>query len=201
MKKLILSLLLIINLAFSKNWEDGIKIYENGDYARVFKSIEKSCDDGNKESCNELAFIYLNEEIRIDYSKVPQYFQKRAAEFMYINVLGKMKKDYPKILGYFQKACELENAKSCAKLGNMYSDGQGVVKNPKKAKELYKKAIKLHEKSCNDNDAKHCYKLAQIYSQDSHDIKKDSIKEKKLLKKACDLGFQASCDQYDHYVK
>lgn len=46
MKKIILSLLILTNLAFSEDFEDGAKAYLNEDYEKAMKLFQKSCDSG-----------------------------------------------------------------------------------------------------------------------------------------------------------
>ena len=83
------------------------------------------------------------------------------------------------------KACNLNDAKACTKLGSMYEFGN-------KANNIKKDNLKVKKyftKACDLNYGKGCNSLASYYSREEH----DNAKSYKYAKKACDLNYGKGC--------
>ncbi|MFC2344547.1 tetratricopeptide repeat protein [Campylobacter sp.] len=72
--------------------------------------------------------------------------------------------------------------KSCYNLGILYSNGQGV-------KQDIKKAVELFSKACEAGDIKGCYNLGFSYAS-GQGVNKDKQAAKKYFGKACDMGLK-----------
>ncbi len=70
-------------------------------------------------------------------------------ELVLLGIKSYEKQDFSKAKGYFEKACDLNNGRGCATLGDLYDDGKGVEKDLTKATYFYSKACKLGDrKAC-----------------------------------------------------
>ena len=76
----------------------------------------------------------------------------------------------------------------CYNLGNLYSSGQGVKQDYKKARELYSKA-------CDIGHVDGCYNLGVLYLN-GQGVRQDKRRAKEYFGKACDMGEQGGCDWY-----
>ena len=70
----------------------------------------------------------------------------------------------------------------------MYSNGQGV-------KQDYKKAILWYEKAANQGDVAAQSNLGNMYAN-GEGVRQDKKRGKEWFGKACDNGFQMACDNY-----
>ncbi|ANV97346.1 hypothetical protein BBW65_00255 [Helicobacter enhydrae] len=125
------------------------------------KNLEKECESGNMESCNDLGTIYVEgREVKQDFTKAVQLYEKACGGgdtwscfglgAMYYD--GKVvKREFAKVRQLFEKACEGGFAVGCVHLGDMYENGEGVRQNLSTAKELYGKACDLgYQDGCDD---------------------------------------------------
>ncbi len=79
---------------------------------------------------------------------------------------------------YFEKACELNYAKGCVRLGGLY-EGENLVigeKNPR-LKERLKKAIQYYVKACDLKDGEGCFLLGYIYELNGYGVVKKDLKK------------------------
>ena len=111
MKKLILSLNLILTLCFGSNIDDAIKKKKKGDYNIALPIFQKLADKNDS-----LAQEYLG--------------------LMYADGLG-VKIDYVKAYEYSKKSCDNKNMKGCYNQGVLLSFGKGVKQNHFEATKLY----------------------------------------------------------------
>mgnify|MGYP000054616268 CR=1 FL=1 len=111
MKKLILSLNLILTLCFGSNIDDAISSYKKGDYNIALPIFQKLADKNDS-----LAQEYLG--------------------LMYADGLG-VKIDYVKAYEYSKKSCDNKNMKGCYNQGVLLSFGKGVKQNHFEATKLY----------------------------------------------------------------
>ncbi len=110
------------------------------------------------------------------------------------------KKYYIQAKEYFEKACELNYAKGCTSLGELYCEGEKLVigeKNPR-LKELLKKSVQYYSKACDLKDGKGCVLLGAIYEHELSGIyhgvvKKDLKKAIQYYVKACELDYDRGC--------
>ncbi|CAD7288996.1 Putative beta-lactamase HcpC [Campylobacter majalis] len=76
----------------------------------------------------------------------------------------------------------------CYNLGVLYSQGQGVRQD-------FKKAAELHSKACDGEFVQGCHNLGVSYAQ-GQGVRQDLKKAKEYFGKACDMGLQIGCDYY-----
>jgi TPR repeat protein len=173
MNKKLISLIWFIFFVLNLFAEDSFYVeYKKREYLNSSELFKTSCDNGDIDSCYTLGIMYLN-----GYGIKPNYLKARDL---------------------FTKACNDKNSDGCFNLGNMYKNGQGVKQDYIKAKDLFLKA-------CNGGNTEGCYNLSAIH-YNKHNIKQDYveakdlfIKAKDLCGKACDLGFQDSCEAYSSF--
>lgn len=103
-------------------------------------------------------------------------------------------RDFIKAAEFYAKACDMNDAISCNKVGKLYyhhyhRSTQNIEKNPDKAMEFY-------TKSCDLDNAEGCLLLGTLYAD-----KKDMTKAEKLFDQACDMGDPEVCtDLYFSYL-
>lgn len=87
-----------------------------------------------------------------------------------------------------QKACNINHALACEKLGGRYYLGiGGVLKNEVKGVQLFKK-------SCDLNYGGGCSSYSRAFHEGKGGIQVNPKERDKLLTKACRLGYEPSCD-------
>ena len=128
-------------------------------------------------------------------------------------------KNYQQAMRYYQKACEANEAWSCASVGFLYEETQVEKANLyfKKSCDLgyeagcgmmglayasgngvkqdYSKARAYWERACGLDYANGCYDLGALH-HNGQGVKRDYSVAKKYFGKACDLGHQRGCDNY-----
>ena len=133
------------------------------------------------------------------------------------------------VVPLLDKACYNKKDKvaistGCNGLANLYSSGDAVAKNKKRALQLYKRACDARtpfsqpacdnykfqsrgftarernqaEVACNNMNKISCYKLALVYIA-GRGVKKDNNKAMTYVKKACKAGDKDSCRSYKNY--
>ncbi len=113
--------------------------------------LEKSCDTGDVDSCNELGQLYYNgdKNVSVDFTKAVKLYEIACngnnmsgcsgLGVMYHNGEG-VKKDSSKAYVLFEKACKSGESVGCNNLGYLYETSAGVKQDLVKAKELYQQA-------------------------------------------------------------
>ena len=119
MKKILLTIVILVNILNANYVEDASKAYSSGNKTKAVELYKKACDIGLSKGCYNLAFHY-------DTGNGVQQDKRKAVEF-------------------FEKTCNLGYSKGCFALGFIYDEGvEGEIKqDKKKAKELWKKACDL----------------------------------------------------------
>lgn len=167
------------------------------------KVLERKCNNGDAESCWELADMYdEGEKIARDYAKAAEYATKacdlghaRACVrigYMYENGQG-VKQDYIKARELYQKSCDGGDYGGCSNLGVLYDDGQGVKQNYAKAREYYQKA-------CDGGNARGCANLGILY-HNGIGVKQNYAKAKEFYQKACDGEIANGCSNLSFLYK
>jgi hypothetical protein len=160
----------------------------------AIKSYTKACNKNVGMACLGLGDLY---------SKIPSI------------------KDYGKAFRYFEKSCSLGDEVGCMEIGFAYENGQGTLQSPTEAIKYYQqsckagfglacgaaaslylsgklgfvsvfKAVEYGTKGCEQNDQVSCGNLGIAYSKDNRTLQQ----AKAAFKKACDLGNDYSCGQY-----
>lgn len=94
--------------------------------------------------------------------------------------------DFATAFSNFDKTCKQGNLDGCYNLALLYSAGQGVMKDIRKAEQLF-------ADGCNKGDAKSCNNLGYMYDHAKDGITQDYPKAFKLYKKSCDNKDMAGC--------
>ena len=84
-----------------------------------------------------------------------------------------------------RKACDLDNALGCYKLGVMYWNGNGIERS-------IPEALTGMEKGCRLRDAEACQSLGDLYLMGDQEIR-DTPRAATFYSSACDLGSGAAC--------
>jgi hypothetical protein len=154
---------------------------------------EKACEAGNAKACIDTGARYL---------------------------LGRegRTKDETKAAAKLKKACDLGSVDGCETYARMLDEGRGVPKDTATANTLFTKAcdmkaggacrslglnlptkdpkrIALFEKACELDDGLGCVGLGAAYLHGDQGVKKDPVKAKTFLQKACKLGQQKACEK------
>lgn len=208
MKKMILFLLVLMNLAFSA---------EELTQAQI-EYIEKECENGNLKYCTLIGeYYYLFGGIKIDYKKARYYFEKvckigedtqKDESFIescgnlgniYYSGLGTAK-NYKKAFKLYEMVCNAGSATACSNMGLMYQNGKGVKKD-------VAKGLLYMRKACDVGDWNGCRNFAAYHY--GHGNKNEAAL---YFKKACELGrldsstqnnpnykslWQMTCSMYD----
>lgn len=123
------------------------------DATKAASFFKQSCDGGNAAGCVNLGAAF-DDGVGVpkDPAKARALF-KRACEgdkAEGCTNLGVVSADDPKAaVKAYTRGCELGSAKACDYLGKRFAKGDGVDKDPAKAKELQKKACDLgHTPAC-----------------------------------------------------
>lgn len=133
-----------------------------------WKALAKSiCDDSKKKDCSILAEIYHDHFYG---------YGTRA--------------DRQKAIQMLVKSCELNDSKSCLKLGTLADQSDYPVG---KSTDFFKKTHDIAQKGCNDNYAMDCSVLALLYFEGYGDLERDRGKAKEYAHKACDMKHAGSC--------
>ena len=154
MKKIILSIVLIVGLAtiiiFALNF-DTTKI-------RIF-ILETKCNNRDAESCFDLGNLYYDGKgVERDYKKAMEFYGKSCEMggargcynrgVLYYNGEG-VKQDYGEAYYFYSEACIMRDAWGCYNIGVLYYNGEGVKQDYKKAMEYFGIACDLgKQKGC-----------------------------------------------------
>ena len=136
----------------SKDYEDGLKSYNNNDYKNAFAFFTKAADAGHSGAQNYLGWMFQNGfGVKQNYIEAMKWYRK-AAEQGHVDAqynLGYMyekgyvgAKDYVKAFMWYQKAADQGDSDAQNNIGYMYEKGYGVPKDYKKAEECFQKALK-----------------------------------------------------------
>jgi TPR repeat protein len=93
--------------------------------------------------------------------------------------------DLPNAAVHFRQACEMGSAGGCNNLGLMYSNGQGVSRNPAKALEYL-------QRGCDGGDLRACANVGSRYLT-GDGSPADPAKGHELLARACAGGVAEAC--------
>lgn len=99
------------------------------DVTKGLKFLTKSCEMNNATACFYLSGMHISGIVKEDQKTTTK--EPSSEQFV-------IPKNMTKAFEYAEKSCQLNNMYACANLSQMYSRGDGVTKDEKKA-ELYKK--------------------------------------------------------------
>ena len=111
MKKLIVSLGLILTLSFGATLDEGVEAFEKGDYKTALQIFEELSYKNNAKAKYNLGVMYENGYgVKQDYLKAKEWYEKAAA----------------------QGLADAQN-----NIGFLYHNGKGVKQDKKVAKKWY----------------------------------------------------------------
>ena len=209
MKKVILGLAVLANLAFS---------LEEITQAQI-EYVDKECKNKNIAACVGLGDLYLFglSGLNKDYKKAKFYLEKVCKKdknikqddffleactnlgLMYNNGFG-VNQNHKKALELYNIACDGGFAAACQNIGWMYYNGQGMQRDMVKGAAYFRRA-------CDSGNWMACSNFASYHYSFG-----DKSKAAQYLKKACNLGkdeysvqnnpeyksqWQKDCDMYD----
>ncbi|HEY1559079.1 MAG TPA: tetratricopeptide repeat protein [Kofleriaceae bacterium] len=168
------------------------------DVARAKAMFEKACDAKGGMGCFNLGIIFeTGNGVPKDAARGTELYAKacdidnqpdlaRACELAGNRIqLGiGVKPDPARAVSYLTAACDREAAR-CFYLGLAFDDGDGVAKDPVKARELY-------GKSCDAGNADSCNNLGVLLNTGRGGAK-DHAAALQLFAKACDGGNKDAC--------
>ncbi|MEJ5167869.1 MAG: tetratricopeptide repeat protein [Arcobacteraceae bacterium] len=117
MKKILITLIAILGMSiysYANDFDKGMKAYIENNYTQALPFLQKACDGGKAEGCNNLGAMYANGQ--------------------------GVRQDHFKAVELYAKACNYGNPIGCNNLGVSYAKGQGVKQDYRKAKEFFGKA-------------------------------------------------------------
>jgi TPR repeat protein len=113
-KKLAISLGLILLTAFAADFQSGLDAYDKGDFATALKEWRPLAEQGDANAQYNLGLLYARGQ--------------------------GVAQDYAQALAWYQKAAEQDVPAAEYNLGVMYANGQGVTANAAEAKKWFLKA-------------------------------------------------------------
>lgn len=122
-----------------------------GDVDMSFETLNKKCNKGELNNCNNLGVIYKKGTgVKKDINKATEIFKSicdkgyihGCENLAFVYYEKKEQKSYKKAAPLFQKVCDQNEFPACVALGYMNYMGYGVEKNITKSKKLYNKGCK-----------------------------------------------------------
>ena len=183
------------------------------------QTYQKSCELGDSSSCAQLK----DPKFQPPTTSIVNSTPSADAEALNKQANGYFDdKDYKHAAPLYQQACDLGQSFACTSLGYLYSQGDGVLKNPVTAVAYYQKACTAgdslgcadlgnhirdgdgaakspqlattyFEKACNGGYGIGCRNLAILYDTGST-LGTDLAKAKQYYQKGCALKDQESCN-------
>lgn len=171
------------NLANIYNDGYGVKV----DRKKAVLLYQKACDSGYGEACYHLGNMKLFKDKDLmsakDFFRLScQYGYKRGC---FAPMFWTSDRDIRVDIDFLKNLCSNNNILACINLGNIYSDGVEIKKDPQKALSFYKKA-------CDRGSTVGCFELGVLYDV-GDGVKKDQKKALKLYEKTCDNGYSYGC--------
>jgi hypothetical protein len=136
--------------AFAGDLEDGLKFYQNKDYAGAANSWKKAAAQGNASAQAALGVLYeKGQGVPQDNVQAVFWYRKAADQgnapaqtnlgFMYEKGQG-VRQDNEQAVSWYRKAAERGTAEAQFNLGRMYQTGQGIAQDHKLAASWFEKA-------------------------------------------------------------
>ncbi len=168
------------------------------DHARAFSLYERACKGGRSDGCFWTGVAYKRGQgVTRSCSKGDELIrtacndEKNPVSAACIDLALSLArgtcdkhKDMAESIRYSKRACELSKA-DCGLLGAAYVDGNGIRRDKKEG-------IRLLTESCSADSADGCAILAEYY-RIGRGVPRLPAEAAALLKKACDLGHDLSC--------
>lgn len=163
-------------------------------FSKAKELYAQSCSLGVAKGCSNLGFMYENGHAGTNYPKAAELYEKACVlgdangcaslAILYENGKG-VKEDLQQAVNYYDRACSAGDGASCAHLGLLYEqDGN------------YEYAAIYHQNGCDVGNAKECTRLGWMYYYGQGVAQKEE-RAVKLLKRACELGDEIGCKNYE----
>ena len=169
---------------------DGV----NQNFSRAKEFYLKACKLGSGSGCSHVGFMYENGHAGRNDAKAVSYY-KQACDLgdaggcaslgtCYENGTG-VKENMEMALTYHDKACDGGMGSSCAHLGLLYENDENYID-----------AAVYHQKGCDAGEATECSRLGVMY-YNAQGVNPNQRKAADLFKKACELGDESGCKNYE----
>ena len=149
MKKVFLSLFLLVSVPAWAGFTEAINYFDNQQYAQSFAEFKPLADKGDERAQYYVAYMYLNglgviqnTQNGVDYlnRSKDQEYEKALSLLGYLHSIGKfVELDKKKALDFYLKAAELEDNDALLNLGVMYYTADGVKQDTDKAIEYFQR--------------------------------------------------------------
>jgi hypothetical protein len=139
-----------LNRTPEDDYAEGMRVYEQKDYAKAAILFRKAAETGNASAQFELGLIYDDGQgVAQDYKQAMVWYEKAAAQgnapaqynlgVLYDQGRG-VAQDPKQAASWYEKAAAQGFAPAQGALGSLYDEGHGVEQDYKKALVLYEKA-------------------------------------------------------------
>jgi hypothetical protein len=162
-------------------------------FSKAKELYTQTCSMGMGSGCSNVGYMYESGQIGQNYAKAAELYEKgcvlgdaggcASLAVLYENGTG-VSEDLQQAVNYYDRACSAGLASSCAHLALLYEQGGNYVY-----------AATYHQNGCDAGDAKECSAIARMYYEGGS-VSQDAQKAQELFKKACDLGDETGCKNY-----
>ena len=169
---------------------DGVK----QNFSKAKELYAKACSLGLASGCSNLGFMYESGQIGQNAAKAAEFYEKgcvlgdaggcSSLAVLYENGKG-VSEDLQQAVNYYDRACSSGSVSSCAHLALLYEQVENYVY-----------AAIYHQNACDADSAKECTLIARMYYY-GQGVSQNEEKAAKLFKKACDLGDEIGCKNYE----
>jgi TPR repeat protein len=139
-----------LNRTPEDDYSDGMRVYEQKDYAKAASLFRRAADAGNARAQFELGLMYDDGKgMSQDYKQAMAWYEKAAAQGnapaqynlgVLYNLGHGVAEDPKQAASWYEKAAAQGFAPAQTNLGLLYHEGRGVEQDYKKALALYEKA-------------------------------------------------------------
>ena len=137
--------------------------------ARGIGLMQSTCDAGEADACERVA------------RELDETAPKAAATAR------------SKRLSIFTALCDNGDAYECARLSDMYRQGEGVEESVEAAQGYAGRALKIRESACEAGSEDACQSLGHAYLRGRDIVPRDRLRARFFFQKACDLGHKGGC--------
>jgi TPR repeat protein len=174
-------------------------LYEKGegmemDIGRAVELYRRACDGGDaKYGCSLLAHMFeQGKGVTADVSRAKVLRERacdagHAPDCFALGLRQEKAKNLPKAASLFQRACDGGVAQACVKVGEAFSTGRGMERDPTAA-------VSALERACNAGSQEGCGAYGSVLLDQAHS-EADRQRALGYLRNACKKGIGPSCDK------
>ncbi len=163
-------------------------------FSKAKELYTQACTLGVAKGCSSLGYMYESGHAGVNLTKAAEWYERACVNgdaagceslaMLYENAKGSSE-DMQKAVNFYDRACSGGLANSCAHLGLLYElDGN------------YEYAVVYYQNSCDAGGAKECVRLGRMYYTGQGVAQKEE-RAVKLFKRACELGEEVGCKNYE----